>query len=144
EVFMVHEPDLEDWWGFDYETGDAVVTEVLEDLKKEGIIGAIGLGGWNCRKHTQLIKTGRFDVVLAAGGLRLTGPSDGFPEMLEACKQHDVGVIVGSVFGGGFFHELITIDRSIPERLLQSENFLERLHGYRVSKLYDLADELQC
>jgi len=44
DILMIHEPNNENWWQLDRKTGDAAVTRVLEDYKKRGQIGAIGLG----------------------------------------------------------------------------------------------------
>ena len=40
EVFMIHEPDS-GWWRLNYETGDSVVTTVLEELKQRATCQAV-------------------------------------------------------------------------------------------------------
>lgn len=140
DILMVHEPDRAEWWGFDYDTGDAVIMDVLEDLKKEGVIGAIGLGGWLCDVNARLINTGRFDVVLQAGGMSLLS-SPILDEVIPVAKKHDVGVIAGGVLGQGR-RELIVIDREKAEIMQKSEDEDERVYGIKLSKLYDIAEEL--
>lgn len=140
DILMVHEPNTVEWWGFDYETGDSVVLEVLEDLKKEGVIGAIGIGGWLCDVNARLINTGRIDVVLQAGGMSLLS-SPILDEVIPACKKHDVGVIVGGVLGQGR-PELITKCREKAAELAASDDENQRIYGTKQNILYDIADEL--
>lgn len=140
DILMVHEPNTVEWWGFDYQTGDSIIMDVLEDLKKEGAIGAIGLGGWLCRINAQLADTGRFDVVLQAGGMSLLSAPI-LDEVIPACKKHDVGVIVGGVLGQGR-PELIVKDRDKASVLMASQDANERIYGTKLSALYDIAEEL--
>ena len=97
DVFMIHEPNVENWWGLDRKTGDAVVTRVLEDYKRQGRIGAIGLGGWDCDHMADMIETGRFDVALCAGGCTLIRQPVR-DRVLAAAKRHDVGLVMGGTF----------------------------------------------
>jgi Predicted oxidoreductases (related to aryl-alcohol dehydrogenases) len=97
EVYFIHEHNWPQW-GFDYETGDSPVLEVLEGLKRDGVIGAIGIGGWDLGLATKLVSTGRIDVVLAAGGINLLD-SPMLDELVPAAKAHDAGVLVGGAFG---------------------------------------------
>ena len=60
DVMFVHEPNTVGWWGDGLLTGKAPVLNVLEELKSEGVIGAIGLGGWVCDNIADLLETGRF------------------------------------------------------------------------------------
>ncbi|HHY82438.1 MAG TPA: aldo/keto reductase [Clostridiales bacterium] len=140
DILMVHEPNMEEWWGFDYNTGDSVIMDVLEDLKKEGVIGAIGLGGWLCDINAKLINTGRFDVVLQAGGISLLSAPI-FDEVIPASKKHDVGVIVGGVLGQGR-PELIVVDREKADKMQKSQDENERIYGIKLNALYDIAEEL--
>lgn len=140
DIFMVHEPVLEEWWGFDYETGDSAVLNVLEQLKKEGVIGAIGLGCWNCDVLAELIATDRIDVVLSAGGLSLINQPIR-EKVLPLAKKHDVGVIAGGVFGQGNPY-LIFKKRDEAKELLNSDNEQDRINAKKYLTLYDIADDL--
>jgi len=90
EIMMVHEPD---WprWGLDPATGDAPIMNVLEALKREGVIGAIGMGGWNCANLASLIETGRFDCALVAGGYTLV-EQPVRAAVIAAAQRHGVGL----------------------------------------------------
>jgi aryl-alcohol dehydrogenase-like predicted oxidoreductase len=143
EVLMIHEPAANDWWGFDYDTGDCVALSVLEELKAEGVIGSIGLGCWNTRVLARLVSTGRIDVALSAGGVTLL-QKPMFDELVPAAKKHDVGLVVGGCFGQNNPH-LLHKDRHALESLLQGSAPPSR-HAVATHRkllaLYDLADEL--
>jgi len=140
EIIMIHEPAAEGWWNFDFETGDSIVLSVLEKLKKEGVIGAIGLGDWNRDVLTKLVNTGRFDVALSAGGISLLGRPV-FDQLIPAAKKHNVGIIVGGAFGQNN-PLLINTDKSAASNLIESENPDEVLYGKRLMKIYEIAGEL--
>jgi aryl-alcohol dehydrogenase-like predicted oxidoreductase len=138
DLFMIHEPNVELWWGMDRKTGDAVVTRVLEDYKRQGRIGGLGLGGWDCDHMADLIETGRFDAVLVAGGVNLLGQPIK-SRVLPAAQKHDVGVILGGVLGQG---GLVVADRAAARKLIDDPS--DPSHPTRGRKLlaaYDLAEE---
>lgn len=138
DVMMVHEPD---WgqWGFNLRTGDAPITEVLEKLKTQGVIGAIGMGGWNCDVIAALIETGRFDVALVAGGINLLGQPIK-ERVLPAAKKHDVGIILGGAMGQG---SIVAKDRKVAQEMIDNpRNVGQPLHGKKLLALFDLSDKL--
>jgi len=141
EVFMIHEPALENWWHFDYETGDSAATAVLEDLKKEGVIGAIGLGCWQSAVLAKLCDTGRFDVILNAGGITLFDRKMFDTGLMDICAKHDAGVVVGGVLQQGRAGELFSIQPDAAASLLNSDDPGERLRGKKLSALYDLCNQ---
>ena len=68
DILMIHEPDRPgqyNWWS-DPANFDGPVMDVLADLKRQGIISFIGLGGTTAYELPHIINTGRFDVVLTA------------------------------------------------------------------------------
>ena len=139
DIFMVHEPDS-DWWQFDYATGDAVVTSVLEDLKKEGLIGAIGLGCWNSEVLAKLCETGRFDVALNAGGINLLD-APMFNRLISVAQKQDVGIIVGGALGQGFFTELFTKNTEAARQFIESDDEKKQLRGHKLLRLYEISDQ---
>jgi aryl-alcohol dehydrogenase-like predicted oxidoreductase len=139
DVFMIHEPDRDPWWQMDYATGDAVVTEVLEELKKEGAIGAIGLGGWDSEVLARLCDTGRFDVALNAGGITLFDRPM-FRSLVPAAKKRDVGVVVGGVLGQGFSMEWLNKDIAFAQRLIDGDDAKKQKRGRKLLKLYAISD----
>jgi aryl-alcohol dehydrogenase-like predicted oxidoreductase len=139
EIFMIHEPD-QDWWQFDYATGDSMVTSVLEELKKEGVIGAIGLGSWNSEVLAKLCGTGRFDVALNAGGINLF-EQPMFKSLIPAAKKHNTGIVIGGVLGQGFNKGLLGIDKKFAQECVMSEDVKISSRGKKLFKLYELAQE---
>ena len=139
DVFMIHEPNTEAWWGLDRQTGDAVVTRVLEDYKRQGRIGAIGLGGWDCDHMADMVATGRFDVALVAGGYTLVHQKVR-ERVIPAARKHNVGLVMGGTFLQGF------LARPQRERLVQMQQ-TQKYEGWmnatltrRVLAVYDLCE----
>ncbi len=139
EVLLVHEPDWPQW-GFAPHTGDAPILNVLEELKRQGVIDAIGLGGWNCDNIADLLETGRFDVALVAGGYTLV-EQPVRARVLPAAQQHDVGVVMGGAFLQGL---LATIQRERIMEIVNTGAYSGRLTEpvvRRVLAIYDLCEE---
>jgi len=136
DILMIHEPDWEHW-GFDYCAGDAPVMRVLERLKREKLIGAIGIGGWHCDRIADLIETGRIDVALVAGGLTLLNQTIR-DRVLPAAQRHDTGIIAGGAMGQG---KLVVKDRAAVRACISAGDNVE--HHQRVLQLYDLSDDVQ-
>jgi len=139
DVMFVHEPNLEGWWGDGLHTGKAPVLNVLDELKSEGVVGAIGLGGWVCDNIADLLDTGRFDVALVAGGYTLV-KQPVRDRVIPIAKKHDVGLVMGGTFLQGF---LATIQR---EHMLNLQKTGE--YGFwdadtvrRILMAYDLCEE---
>lgn len=139
DVLMIHEFD---WhiWKISRETGDGVITSALEELKKEGVVGAIGLGGWDLECATDLMKTGRFDVVLAAGGMNLL-QKPMFQRLVPEAKKQNAGILVGGCFGQNN-PLLIRKDREALAKLEASSKEEDRLMARKLERLYKVSDQL--
>lgn len=139
DVLMIHEPE---WpvWGLDRATGEAPVMRVCEALKRDGLIGAIGLGGRDCDVMADLIETGRVDVVLTVLHYDLA-VQDARDRLLPVAQKHGVGVIAGAPFRQGAL--AVRQDNAIA----QMQQSGEYLHGFdadvirRIRALYALSDE---
>lgn len=139
ELLLVHEPDWAQW-GFAPHTGEAPILRVLEALKREGVIGAIGLGGWNCENIADLLATGRFDVALVAGGYTLVDQPVR-ARVIATAKAHDVGLIMGGAFLQGL---LATIQRERITDIINTGAYDGRLTEpvvRRILAIYDLCAE---
>lgn len=99
DIVMIHEPEWKQW-KIDLSTGDSVVLATLEDLKKAGLIGAIGIGGQDLAVNTALVETGRIDVVLTFMHYDLA-VQDARDALLPAAARHDAGVILGGPYRQG-------------------------------------------
>lgn len=139
DIMMVHEPDWE-LWGIDMATGDAAIVHVLEEYKRNGAIGAIGLGSWDCSVTTALINTGRFDVALVAGGYTLI-QQQVKTDVISAAKKYDVGLIMG----GTFLQGLLAVQQRERMKAIQSsgayKGVLSEENIRRILAIYDLSDE---
>ena len=97
DILMVHEPDRPgqyDWWD-NYDNYHGPVSEILAELKSEGIIRFTGLGGTSAYQLPPIISTGNYDVVLTAFNYSLLWREAEF-EVLPAAKRQKVGIVVGS------------------------------------------------
>ena len=139
DIVMVHEPDWPQW-RIDAEAGTAVVFDVLDDLRRRGVIGHIGVGGWDSERATALVRTGRVDVVLAAGGLSLID-STIHSGLLEATEEHDAGLIVGGAFGQNS-RFLIQPAREDVRTLAASEDPDRRTLARKLELVYELSDQV--
>ena len=139
DMCLIHEADW-DCWGINYDTGDSVILDVLEELKKEGAIQNIGIGVTEYYKNAKLIDTGRIDVALVAGGISLLARPI-YEELIPAAKRHNTGIMVGAGFGMG--NKFLTAKRrnDLPE-LLESEEPSRVIMGKKLQEIYDLSDEL--
>src|SRR5439155_25082484 len=96
-ILMIHEPDRPaqyDWWT-DKEAFYGPVLEVLDALKKSGVIRFTGLGGTTAYEIARIIKTGRFDVVLTAFNYNVLY-REAEIEVLPAAKVQGMEIIIGS------------------------------------------------
>jgi aryl-alcohol dehydrogenase-like predicted oxidoreductase len=102
DVLFVHEPDRPlqyDWWS-DPESVDGPVNDVLDDLKRRGVIRFTGLGGTTATELAHRIRSNRFDVVLTAfnyGALYREAEH----EVLPAARERAMGIVLGSVLQQG-------------------------------------------
>ncbi|MDD5018202.1 MAG: aldo/keto reductase [Eubacteriales bacterium] len=139
DSIMIHEADMS-YWGFNYETGDATIMTVLEELKKEGLVKNIGIGSWNYHKDAKLINTGRIDLALVPGGLTLLGRPM-FKEIIPAAQKNNTGIVLGGGFGQNNPY-LTSINRNGLPELLGSDKPERVAMGKKLEKIYDIAEEL--
>ena len=93
DMLFIHEPE-EEAWGWD-DNLEAPVLRVLEELREEGVVGAIGLGSNRAPFPALLAGTGRFDVVEIANGYTLLQQPIA-ERLLPAARAHDIGIVAGA------------------------------------------------
>ena len=139
DILMIHEAE---WpaWGIDYENGDSVIITVLENMKKEGLVRAIGVGSWNIGAVARLANTGRIDCVLCAGGITLLERPI-FDEVIPAARRHNAGVTVGACFGQ---NNPLLVSKEYPRLsgLANSGDARLATMAEKLGRLYKIADEL--
>jgi D-threo-aldose 1-dehydrogenase len=74
--------------------------KALDDLRKAGIIGAIGVGINESDTSLRFIKAGDFDCMLLAGRYTLL-EQGGLAEFLPECLKRNVSVILGGPYNSG-------------------------------------------
>lgn len=139
EVLMIHEPDWSQW-GLDRQTGEAPVMRLLESLKQDGIIGAIGMGGRDCEFMADVIETDRVDVVLTFMHYDLA-VQDARDRLIPTAKKHDIGIVIGGPFRQGAL--AVRQDKRIAEMRSKGEYAygLEEAVLRHIDAIYALADE---
>lgn len=98
DILMIHEPDRPgqyDWWPDLTTYVGAPVMDVLHDLKRQGIVKYIGLGGTTAYEIVPILETGWFDVVLTAFNYSLLW-REAEIAVLPTAKKLGMGVIIGS------------------------------------------------
>ena len=96
DMLLIHEPDRQgqwEWWS-DWQAVEGPVLGLLEELKREGIIRYIGLGGTTVYEMIHLINSCKFDVVLTAFNYSVL-----FREaagVIDAAHAQQMGIIIGS------------------------------------------------
>lgn len=129
DILFVHEPDRPlqyNWWS-DPETAYGPIVDVLEKLKKDGLIRFTGLGGTTTTEMAHLIRTNRFDVVLTAFNYSALF-REATLEVLPDAKTHNMGVVLGSVLQqGGLGRRYDDVVRAKPAWLSKArqQQFLE-------------------
>ena len=97
DILMIHEPDRPgqyDWWP-DWESFNGPVLDLMEDLRKDGTIRAMGLGGTTAYEMAHIIRSAKFDVVLTAFNYSLLW-REAELEVLPAAREQEMGIIIGS------------------------------------------------
>jgi aryl-alcohol dehydrogenase-like predicted oxidoreductase len=137
DILMVHEPDRPgqfDWWT-NWEDFTGPVTEVLAELKAEGLIRFTGLGGTTPYVLAAICATGQFDVVLTAFNCSLLWREAAIAVIPEAVKQ-GMGIIAGSPLQQGWLSRRFEAEIADPPAWLSPP----RREQFRA--LYALLDEL--
>jgi aryl-alcohol dehydrogenase-like predicted oxidoreductase len=102
DILFIHEPDRPQqhaWWT-DPEQVYGPVIDVLDELKRDGLIRFTGLGGTTCAEMAHCIRSDRFDVVLTAFNYSALF-REATHEVLPEAAAKGMGVLLGSVLQQG-------------------------------------------
>lgn len=136
DMLMIHEPDRPgqfDWWT-DWNKINGPVLEVLYDLRKQGLIKFIGLGGTATSEMAHLIRSGKFDVVLTAFNYSLLWREAAL-EVIPAAKEKGMGIIAGSPLQQG------ALAKKYEGAVSDTTYWLSKVRREQFKKLYAFADE---
>jgi len=138
DILMIHEPDRPgqyDWF-VDKERYHGPVVELLDDLRREGLVRFIGLGGTTAYELPHIIETDAYDVVLTAFNYSLLW-QEARLEVLPAAKRHNMGIIIGSPLQQGALAVRRDAEVAYGARWLSSPRRKQFL------ALYSLLDDLK-
>jgi aryl-alcohol dehydrogenase-like predicted oxidoreductase len=138
DILFIHEPDRPgqyDWWNesTDYLAGP--VLEVIDSLKKEGLIKYSGLAGTTAYEMANLIKLGNFDVLLTAFQYSLLWREAAICIIPEA-KKKNMGIVIGSPLQHG------ALAQRYDAEVLGKAKWLSNPRRNQLLELYELLDEL--
>ncbi len=94
DILFIHDPD--DHW-------EAAISEsypVLAELREAGLVGAIGAGMNQAEMLTRFVREAEIDVLLCAGRYTLLDQG-ALDELLPACVERSVSVVIGGVMNSG-------------------------------------------
>ena len=94
DILYIHDPD-EHW-----EAAIGGAYPALADLRRQGVVKAIGAGMNQPGMLARFAREGDFDVFLVAGRYTLLDQS-ALPELLPLCTQRNVAVVIGGVMNSG-------------------------------------------
>ena len=137
DILMIHEPDRPgqyDWFT-DWESFHGPVIELMDELKRAGVIRFTGIGGTTAYTMAHLIATGRFDVVLTAFNYSLLWQEARIAVLPEA-KRHNMGIVVGSPLQQG------ALSRVYRDEVERGARWLSAPRREQYRALYALVDEL--
>jgi len=138
DMLIIHEPDRPgqyDWWA-DKASFDGPVMDVLAQLRDQGRIGYLGLGGTTAYELARIIRTGKFDVVLTAFNYSLLW-REAEIEVLPAAVEQGMGIIAGSPLQQG------ALSRRYDDQVRHGAPWLSKPRREQYLKLYALLDELE-
>ena len=94
DILFIHDPD-EHW--------EAAISEAypaLADLRSQGVVRAIGAGMNQAEMLTRFVREADFDILLCAGRYTLLDQI-ALDELLPACVERHVSVVIGGVMNSG-------------------------------------------
>ncbi|MCE5258383.1 MAG: aldo/keto reductase [Chloroflexi bacterium] len=138
DLLMIHEPDRPgqyDWWS-DKEHFKGPVLNFIQELKAQGAVKAIGLGGTTAYELARIIRTGCFDVVLTAFNYSLLW-REAEIEVLPAAIEQGMGIVIGSPLQQG------ALAKRYDAEIASGAPWLSKPRREQYRALYRLLDELQ-
>ena len=137
DILMVHEPDRPGqyaWWD-DFTEVKGPVLDLLLDLRRQGVVKHLGIGGTTTTELAHLCRSGKFDVVLTAFNYSLRW-REAANEVLPAAKAAGMGIICGSPLQQG------ALARCYPETIDDPKVWwLSAARREQLRQLYRLCDE---
>jgi aryl-alcohol dehydrogenase-like predicted oxidoreductase len=137
DILMIHEPDRPgqyDWFS-DWDHFHGPVTELLAELKQEGLIRFTGLGGTTMHVLARIMATGEYDVVLTAFNYSLLWREAEW-EILPMAEKMNMGIVCGSPLQQG------SLSRRYDEQVNSGAPWLTLPRRQQYKALYAYLDEI--
>jgi aryl-alcohol dehydrogenase-like predicted oxidoreductase len=136
DILFIHEPDrpLQYHWWTDPQGVNGPVLEVLDDLKRRGVIRFTGLGGTTVTEMAHLVRSNRFDVVLTAFNFSALF-REAAAEVLPNAAERHMGIALGSVLQQG------ALARRYDDVIGKRPMWLSLARQQQFQALYQLLDE---
>jgi aryl-alcohol dehydrogenase-like predicted oxidoreductase len=137
DLLLIHEPDRPgqyDWW-VDRSSFHGPVREFLEELKQEGVVSYIGLGGTTAYEIVPILATGEYDVALTAFNYSLLWREAEIAVLPEAVRRN-MGILVGSPLQQG------ALARRYDDEVNHGAPWLSVPRREQYRRLYALLDEV--
>lgn len=116
DILFIHDPD--DHW----EAAISQAYPTLADLRAQGVVRAIGAGMNQAEMLTRFVHEADIDVILCAGRYTLLDQG-GLDELLPACVERSVSVVIGGVMNSGLLADPNPGSRfnyeAVPQRWLE-------------------------
>ncbi len=108
DILLMHDPDEgvsneEDWQSREvshFEEAMENAYPILDDLRSQGTIKAIGLGMNQWQMLARFAEAGQFDCFLLAGRYTLL-EQEALTEFLPMCEEKQISIIIGGPFNSG-------------------------------------------
>jgi len=96
DIVYIHDPDVND----SFKQAIEEAFPALADLKRQGIIGAIGAGMNQAEMLCDFAKNAEFDCFLLAGRYTLLDQI-ALKELLPLCQKKNISIIIGGAYNSG-------------------------------------------
>jgi D-threo-aldose 1-dehydrogenase len=94
DIVYIHDPDLY------YEEALEGAYRALDELRSQGVVGAVGVGMNQWEMLARFARDADFDCFLLAGRYSLLDQS-ALPELLPLCEEKGISLVVGGVYNSG-------------------------------------------
>lgn len=137
DVLFIHEPDrpLQYAWWTDPVAVEGPVLDVLDDLKRRGLVRFTGLGGTTTTEMAYLLRSGKFDAVLTAFNYSALF-REATHEVLPAARERNLGIVLGSTLQQG------ALGRRYDDVVRAKPLWLAQARQQQFLAFYRLLDEL--
>ncbi len=138
DILFIHEPDRPgqyDWWSDPVEYYGPVM-DVLDHLKKDGVIGFTGLGGTTAYEIVPIINTGKFDALITAFNYSLLW-REAEISVLPAAVKNNMGIIIGSPLQQG------ALAKRYDDQINNGARWMSPMRRKQYKALYSLLDDLK-